>query len=139
MAQSITPPAPTPPPRPSPEFAVRLTPSGQISPTQYKGKVVVLAFILTTCPHCQHSVGILSGYQQEYGPRGLVVMAAAFNDMANMLVPDFNKQFKPHSRSVGRCADDVLVHPRHSARTQMYAPIMAFIDKKGMIRHQHSR
>src|SRR6185369_3527645 len=82
-------------PRPSPDFAVRLSPSGQVSPAQYKGKVVLLAFILTTCPHCQHTTGILSGLQREYGPRGLQVLAAAFNPMANMLVPDFVKQFQP--------------------------------------------
>jgi thiol-disulfide isomerase/thioredoxin len=139
MAQSVpTPaPAPAPPPRPSPEFAVRLTPSGQISPTQYKGKVVLLAFILTTCPHCQHAVGVLSGFQQEYGPRGLVVMAAAFNDMANMLVPDFNKQFRPAFPVGWALRDDVLVYLQHSAMTQMYVPIMVFIDKKGIIRHQY--
>ena len=71
-------------PRPSPDFAIHLTPSGQVSPTQYKGKVVVLAFISTTCPHCQHTTQVLSGLQREFGPRGLQVLAAAFNPMANV-------------------------------------------------------
>ncbi len=137
MAQSVAPSAPAPPPRPTPDFAIHLTPSGQISPAQFKGKVVVLAFILTTCPHCQHSVGLLSGLQTEYGPRGLVVMAAAFNEMANMLVPDFNKQFRPTFPVGWAMRDDVLVYLQHSAMTQMYVPIMVFIDKKGMIRYQH--
>src|SRR5882724_7918147 len=82
-------------PRPSPDFAIHLTPLGQVSPAQYKGKVVVLAFILTTCSHCQRTTGVLSGLQREYGPRGLQVLAAAFNPMANMFVPDFIKQFQP--------------------------------------------
>src|SRR5260370_12013946 len=87
--------ASTDPPRPSPEFSIRLTPSGQFSPTDYKGKVVVLACILTTCPHCQAAVGMLSGLQREHGPRGLQVLAGAFNPMANMLVPAFINQFHP--------------------------------------------
>jgi hypothetical protein len=35
-------------PRPSPDFPIHLTPSGEISPTQFKGKVVLLAFLYTT-------------------------------------------------------------------------------------------
>jgi peroxiredoxin len=134
MAQVMT---PAPIPRPSPDFAVHLTPSGQVSPTQFKGKVVLLAFILTTCPHCQHSTQILSGYQKEYGPRGLQVMAAAFNEMANMLVPDFIKQFQPTFPVGYANRMDVLTYLDHSALTQMYVPIMVFIDRKGMIRYQH--
>jgi len=34
-------------PRPSPDVAIH-TPAGQVSPTQFKGKVVALAFIDTT-------------------------------------------------------------------------------------------
>src|SRR4029077_11233930 len=74
-------------PRPSPEFKIRLTPSGDFSPTQYKGKVVVLACILTTCPHCQAAVGMLSGLQREYGPRGLQVLGVAFHSLAHQLGP----------------------------------------------------
>src|SRR5260370_39506278 len=86
----------TEPPRPSPEFPIRLTPAGEVSPTQFKGKVVVLACILTTCPHCQAAIGMLSGLQREYGPRGLQVLAVAFNPMAGRLVPRFIKQVRPN-------------------------------------------
>jgi len=124
-------------PRPSPDFAVNLTPSGQVSPTQYKGKVVVLAFILTTCSHCQHTTQVLTGLQREYGPRGLQVLAAAFNPMANMLVPDFIKQYQP-SFPVGY-TDRIPVHTYldHPETMQMYVPVLVFIDRKGMIRHQY--
>ena len=124
-------------PRPSPDFAVRLSPSGQVSPAQYKGKLVLLAFILTTCPHCQHTTGILSSLQREYGPRGLQVLAAAFNPMANMLVPDFVKQFQP-AFPVGYAERlDVLGYLDHSEQLQMYVPVLVFIDRAGMIRHQY--
>ena len=124
-------------PRPSPDFAIHLTPSGKVSPTVYKGKVVVLAFILTTCSHCQHTTQILTGLQREYGPRGLQVLAAAFNPMANMLVPDFIKQYQP-SFPVGY-TDRIPVHSYldHPETMQMYVPVLVFIDRKGMIRHQY--
>lgn len=126
-------------PRPSPDFVIHMTPSGEVSlgSPQFKGKVVVLAFILTTCPHCQHATQVLSGFQNEYGARGLQVVAVAFNEMANMLVPDFIKQFKPTFPVGWANRMDVLTYLDHSALTQMYVPIMVFIDKKGVIRYQH--
>ena len=67
----------------------------QIRLSQYKGKVCALAFILTTCPHCQKTVGFLSTMQKEYGARGFQVLASAIEDMAKMNVPDFIKRFQP--------------------------------------------
>src|ERR1700681_1164717 len=124
------------PARPSPEFSIRLTPSGQFSPTDYKGKVVVLACILTTCPHCQAAVGMLSGLQREYGERGLQVLAVAFNPMANMLVPDFIKQFRPNFPVGWAEHQEVLNYLNHSTITPLYSPSLVFIDRKGMIRYQ---
>ena len=124
-------------PRPSPDFAIRLTPSGEVSPTHYKGKVVVLAFIQTTCPHCQKTTGVLSGLQREYGARGLQVLASAFNPMANMLVPDFIKQFQPAFPVGWNERMDVLGYLDHSPMLQMYVPVLVLIDRNGMIRNQY--
>jgi len=90
-------------PRPSPDFAINTIEGPQIRLSAYKGKVCVLAFILTTCPHCQKTVGYLSAIQKEYGPRGLQVVASAIEDMAKMNVPDFIKNFQP-SFPVGSAA-----------------------------------
>ena len=40
-------------PRPSPEYAVKLSAKKEILLSQYRGKVVLLMFFMTTCPHCQ--------------------------------------------------------------------------------------
>ena len=126
-------------PRQSPaDFVVHLAPTGEASPAQYKGKVVVLAFILTTCPHCQHSTQMLSGLQREYGPRGLQVMAGAFNEMAHMLVPDFIKQFQPAFPVGYNNRQEVHAYLEHSEQLQMYVPVLVFIDRKGMIRYQYT-
>ena len=125
-----------PQPRPSPEFPIHLIPSGDVSPTQFKGKVVVLACILTTCPHCQAAIGMLSGLQREYESRGLQVLAVAFNPMANMLVPDFIKQFHPNFPVGWAQHQDVLTYLNHSTITPLYSPSFIFIDRKGMIRYE---
>src|ERR1041385_8085183 len=80
-------------PRPAPEFVINVAPGKTIRLSQYKGKTVVLAFILTYCSHCQKSVGFLSKDQQEYGPRGLQVIASAID--APTAVPGFIQQFAP--------------------------------------------
>jgi thiol-disulfide isomerase/thioredoxin len=126
----------TPQPPSSPEFPIHLTPSGYVSPSQFRGKVVVLACILTTCPHCQTLVQMLSGLQREYGPQGLQVLAVAFNPMANTLVPDFIKQFHPNFPVGWAEHQDVLNYLNHSATTPLYSPSLVFIDRNGIIRYQ---
>src|ERR1039458_6777687 len=69
-------------PRPSPDFAINLGQGKQVHISQYKGKTVVVAFILTYCSHCQKAIGVLSKVQREYGARGLQVLASATEDMA---------------------------------------------------------
>src|SRR5262245_27471598 len=101
-------------PRPSPDFVIHLTPEKQISPAQFKGKVVVLAFIQTTCPHCQQSTQVLSAIQREYGPRGVQILAAAFNNYANTLVPGFIRQFKPTFPVGWSTHGEVLAYLNHS-------------------------
>src|SRR5205823_14553162 len=88
--------APPPPklPRVAPDLQIRLTP-GAVSPAQFKGKAVVLALIMTGCPHCQETVQYLSSLQKQHGVRGLQVLAAAFNDDAPTATVGFAQQFKP--------------------------------------------
>jgi len=124
-------------PRPSPDFAVHLAPNKQISPTQFKGKVVVLAFIQTTCPHCQQSTQLLSGIQREYGARGVQILATAFNNYADTLVPGFIQQFKPAFPVGWSTHAEVLAYLNHSVMAPLYVPSMVFIDRSGMIRYQY--
>ena len=42
----------------------------------YRGKLVVLEFMQTTCPHCATFAGILNEVQQKYGDR-VVILAVA--------------------------------------------------------------
>ena len=125
-----------PVPRPAGEFVVKMMPTGQQLVSQYKGKVVLLTFFLTTCPHCQQSSLILSKLQNDYGPKGFQALGAAFNPMSHMVITDFIKQFRP-TYPVGYASrEDVLTYLQHSPIMQLYVPIILLIDKKGVIQHQ---
>jgi len=97
---------------------------------------VVLAFILTTCPHCQFTSQVLTKLQQEYGSHGFQVIASAIEDMAKMNVPDFIRRFQP-AYPVGfnqrEPAEDYLQHP---VMYRLLMPQVVVIDRKGTIRAQ---
>jgi len=125
-------------PRPAPDFTLTFPNAKPIQLSQYRGKVIVLAFILTTCPHCQKTVGFLSTLQNEYGPRGLQVLACAIDDMAAMLVPDFVTRFHPPFPVGLAPRDPVLSFLQHPTMYRMYMPQVAFIDRDFVIRAQHA-
>ena len=123
-------------PRPAPEFVIRNS-TGELLLSQFRGKVALLAFIHTTCQHCQQSVGVLNQLQSEYGPRGFQVLASAFNDLAAQLLPEFVTRFRPAFPVGFTSRETVSEYLKLSATSPFKIPVYCFIDKKGMIRAQH--
>ena len=125
-------------PRPAPDFTVYLNDGREIHLSEYKGKVVVLAFLLTTCPHCQFTSQVLTKLQQDYGPRGFQVIGSAIDEMSKMLVPDFIRNFQP-AYPVGfnqrEVAEDFLQHP---VIYRLLMPQVVVIDRRGTIRAQYA-
>src|SRR5947199_10421042 len=83
------------PARPSPAFSIARTGAAPLKLSQYKGKVVALAFIYTTCPHCQRLTATLNQVAKDYAARGVQVLECAFNDDAVPTMPEFIRQFTP--------------------------------------------
>lgn len=124
-------------PRPAGEFAIKM-PGGQVTLlSQFAGKIVVLAFISTTCPHCQHTTQLLSGLQNEYAPKGVQFIAAAFNPDAAQLVPGFIAQFHPTFPVGSAERESVLEYEQASMAKPNYVPELMFIDRGRVIRAQH--
>jgi peroxiredoxin len=125
-------------PRPATEFTIQINNSKPLLLSQYKGKPVVLAFILTTCPHCQKAIACLSKGAADFAPRGLQVLAVAVDDaVAAKNVPGFIRTFHPPF-PVGYTTDknsvlDFMEHPRAVVPLM---PMLVFIDKDGVIRAQ---
>jgi len=125
-------------PRPSPDFAIKLIDGRQIRLSEYDGKVRVLAFILTTCPHCQQTIGYLSKMQSEFGPRGFQVLASAIEDRAAMHVAGFIERFKPPFPVGYNILDPVENYLHHPSFIRMLMPQVVFVDRERTIRAQYS-
>jgi len=125
-------------PRPAGEFSITL-PNGSVTLlSQYSGKVVCLAFISTTCPHCQHTTQLLSTLQNESASRGVQILAAAFNPDAKQLVPGFIAQFRPTFPVGSAERDTVLEYEQASLVKTNYVPELLFIDRHRVIRAQYN-
>jgi thiol-disulfide isomerase/thioredoxin len=123
--------------RPSPEYAVKLTTGKQLLLSSYRGKVTVLMFVSTDCPHCVETCRVMETFQKQYGPLGLQTLAVAFNPMAIMLAPEFVKTTGA-SFPVGYDErDPVFNYLQRSPTLRTYVPIMVFIDRKGTVRGQY--
>src|ERR1700721_2949033 len=57
-------------PRKAPEFVFEWPGGQQQLLSSYKGKTIVLAFMYTTCPHCQKTAQLLTQIQKENEPKG---------------------------------------------------------------------
>src|SRR5271156_3434791 len=66
-------------PRAAPDLAVPLPDGKTVKVSDYRGKVLCLTFILTTCPHCQKTTQLLEGIYKDFGPKGFDVLQVALN------------------------------------------------------------
>jgi peroxiredoxin len=124
-------------PRPAGDFAINIAGNKQIHISQYKGKTVVLAFILTYCSHCQNAIRGLIKAQNEFGERGVQVLATAVEDKAAAALPEFLRKFAPPFPVGYNKASEFMSYMQHPAMLVPYMPGLMFIDKDGIIRAQY--
>src|ERR1700728_2324473 len=79
-------------PRPAPDFAIPLPGGKQVKISDYRGKVLCLGFILTTCPHCQKTTELLEGIYKDLGPKGFEVLEAVLDQSPD--IASFVSNFK---------------------------------------------
>ena len=123
-------------PRPAPEFTVHMPGGKDIKLSDYKGKVVVVEILLTTCSHCQKASQGINRVQRELGPKGVQAIGVAVNDMAQMLVEDYTKQFNLDFPVGWSPRDPVIGLLQHPVMLMMSFPNVLIIDRSGQIRHQ---
>src|SRR5260370_37371085 len=93
LALTVSAIASPPVPRKSPEFTVTDPAGKQILISSLKGKIVVMPFMFTTCPHCQRQAQMLPKLQKEFAARGVVMLGTVFNDASGPLAAQFVKEF----------------------------------------------
>lgn len=123
-------------PRHSPEFQLNFVGGEQKLLSSYRGKVVMVEFLHTTCPHCQHASQVFSRLYTEYGSRGFQPIGVAWNDMANILIPEFIKSNGVNYPLAFASRDAVLDYLGISPTERSVVPQIVWIDRKGMIRSQ---
>ncbi len=125
-------------PRKAPDFAIQTGRDKYIWLSEYSGKTVILAFILTTCPHCQFTTGILSKIQKDYAGKGVEVIESAIEPMSSLNIPDFVKKLGV-TFPVGYDEQSYAGKFLGSGENEpMLMPQVVFVDAKEMIRAQYS-
>src|ERR1700676_2989804 len=125
--------APPPVPRKSPEFTVT-DPSGkQVLLSSLRGKIVVMPFMFTTCPHCQREAQMLTTLQKEFAGRGVVMLGTVFNDANAAMAAQFVKEFNVGFPVGFATRDQVVSYLGLSVLDRWGVPEVAIIDKKGNI------
>lgn len=79
--------------RKSPELAFSVGGQGEKLLSQYRGKVVALEFILTTCPHCQAASKVMTAMQERFANRGFQALDVAIDPNADLRVEGFSKDY----------------------------------------------
>jgi cytochrome oxidase Cu insertion factor (SCO1/SenC/PrrC family) len=123
-------------PRPAAEYALTL-PDGKMELlSKHKGKVVMLAFILTTCPHCQNTAKLVSRLNTEYGGKGFQPLMVAINPDGD--VRSFVQQYQVNFPVGKGTRESAYAFLQQSIMApSFYVPQVVFIDRKGVIRAQY--
>jgi thiol-disulfide isomerase/thioredoxin len=135
-----------PVPRPAPSLDFLDANGKHVMLSSYRGKVVVIQFLLTTCSHCQAFSMVLSQMQAELGPRGFQALGVAYNvtddpktspAQAGAAVRDYASKYANNSFPVGYDAHEpILAFLGDSVMDRMGFPQVVVVDKKGVIRAQ---
>jgi peroxiredoxin len=124
-------------PRPLADMSIPAPGGKSIDLKQYRGKVVLLALITTTCAECIRSVDIFNRLQKEYGPQGFQMVAAAVNLSAKTDAGPFAERYKA-TFPVGYLDKVGMMRIADVPGDQKpFVPIVMFIDRSGVVRFQY--
>jgi thiol-disulfide isomerase/thioredoxin len=122
--------------------------------SSYKGKVVVIQFLLDFCPHCQAmSRDVLTKLQTSLGPRGLQALGVVYNDpdpTKRTTKPEMAQNYQAGNAPDGKkfsptplnfpiayaSRDTINSFLGASVMDRLMFPQVVVIDKKGQIRAQ---
>ncbi len=104
--------------------------------SSFRGKVVVVQFLFTTCPHCQAYSQELTRLQGEYGPRGFQALGGAFNEADNNMVTNYVNQYHVGFPVGVMQRETVTNFMGFSLMDRLVVPQIALIDRKGVIREE---
>ena len=142
MSKGLPAKAEAPVPRPAKEFTVATPQGQQILISSLKGKVAVVQFLFTWCPHCQAFSKVLTQLNTEYSARGFQALGVAFDDVdPKDPVPLKDKVVTYTQQNAGfpvgvSNRSTVLSYLGISELERVGVPQIMVIDRKGVIREQ---
>jgi thiol-disulfide isomerase/thioredoxin len=137
LAQPAPAQPPSDKPRPAPEFTVHMADGSKTLLSSFKGRIVLLALLNTGCTHCQHFSLELGQLQKEYGPKGVQVLAAVFDNGAKAGLQSFKDQFVKGFPIGYSDEATVMAWLQQPVEQGYFVPIVAFINRRGVIESQH--
>jgi peroxiredoxin len=115
----------------SPELAFKIPGQGDRLLSQYRGKVVALEFILTTCPHCQAASQVMNKMQDRYGREGFQALDVAIDPNADLKVENFAKDHQVKFPVGWAGLEQMMAYMGFSERPVV--PQLILIDREGNI------
>ena len=123
-------------PRRAPDYTLRLLSGPGPKLSSFAGKVVVLTFVNTDCPHCLKTCEFMEQVQKQYGPKGLQTLAVAFDARALSDLPSFVNR-SGATFPIGYDDPYSVLSFLQRQPGIVHVPIVVFVDRKGMIRGQY--
>jgi len=124
-------------PRPAADLPISGANGKPFKLSQYRGKVMVVALISTTCVHCIGSLQLLSKFQKEFGPQGFQALGVAADDNAATGVVGLTRMqlgfplgYLDQTNTTQLFDFNRDDHP--------FVPIYMFVDRKGTVRFQYA-
>lgn len=126
-----------PVPRKAPEFSFT-EPSGRhMRISNFSGKVVVVEFLLTSCPHCLRISKMLGKLHEELGARGFQPIGIAFDPgIDTERLTNFSNLMNAPYPIGYTSSDKVDMYLGRSVAERFRVPQLVVIDRKGVIRAQ---
>ncbi|MEO8595393.1 MAG: TlpA disulfide reductase family protein [Candidatus Solibacter sp.] len=123
-------------PRPVTELTLRRLQQPPLKLSTFRGKIIALAFIHTTCSHCQQLTVLLNKIQPEYASKNVQVVAAAYEEGVDQNYPMYLKVIGPKFPTGIVAEADVKKFVKWNQKVDggLMVPYMLFIDAKGVIR-----
>lgn len=121
-------------PRPSLDLSITFPGKPAVPLSRYKGKVIAVEFLLTTCPHCQKASQAIERVYRALGPKGFQPVGLAINAEADVAAyaAQFNLSFPVGTIAHDKCSE----YMQHPSFLRLMMPQLAFIDRKFMVRKQ---
>jgi peroxiredoxin len=122
-------------PRPAGPWSAQTADKKVLTLDQFKGKYVCLAFLLTTCPHCQKFTGVLNDIQREFRSQNVAVVGGTIGPTGMAAHVNFVQRFSPEF-PIGAMDQAMLNSFGQWGTERTFMPMVFFIDKAGIVQAQ---